>query len=249
MRTHQATPVSQSLSIPPLTARSRRNGGHSLGVLLLYLLLTVLMTWPLAQNMTTAIPGDSFDGWQNYWNLWWLKTALVDQLHNPYITNALFYPTGVNLYFHTLNPFNGLFTLPIQLIGGLLPAYNTVVFFSWAIGGYGVYLLTAWLIRDQKADSRGQKTEGQKTEGQKTEGQKTEGQKTEDRRQQTRTTSPLAPFLAGVIFTFSPFHMAHLLGHMQVMSLEWIPFYVLYLLRAIEESKGQGARGKGQTKN
>lgn len=109
-------------------------------VLLFYTFLTALMTWPLAKNLMSAIPGDSFDGWQNYWNLWWIKTALVEQIHNPYVTNALFYPTGVNLYFHTLNPFNGLLTLPVQLSASLILAYNTVVFFSWVIGGYGVYL-------------------------------------------------------------------------------------------------------------
>ncbi len=42
----------------------------------------------------------------------------------------------------------------------------------------------------------------------------------------------LSAFVAGSIFTFSPFHMAHLLGHMQVMSFQWIAFYILYLLRA-----------------
>jgi hypothetical protein len=31
--------------------------------------------------------------------------------------------------------------------------------------------------------------------------------------------------------------MAHLLGHMQVMSLQWIPFYVLALLRGIDRSR------------
>ncbi|MCB9161488.1 MAG: hypothetical protein H6644_16870 [Caldilineaceae bacterium] len=43
-----------------------------------------------------------------------------------------------------------------------------------------------------------------------------------------------AGFVAGAIFTFAPLHMAHLLGHMQVMSLEWIPFYVLFLLRSMQ---------------
>jgi hypothetical protein len=198
------------------------NWPSHLVVLIAYLLLTAVMTWPLVINLTTAIPGDSFDGWQNYWNLWWIKTALVEQIHNPYITNVLFYPTGVNLYFHTLNPFNGLLTLPIQLGVGLIPAYNAVVFFSWVMGGYGVYLLTLWVL-EKKVDLRPQR-----------------------RAEITphpalRTPHSAAAFLAGVIFTFSPFHMAHLLGHMQVMSLEWMPFYILYLLRAMAESRRQRA--------
>jgi len=180
-------------------------------VLLVYTLLTALMTWPLIVNFTVAIPGDSFDGWQNYWNLWWVKTALVDGLRSPYVTDLLYAPTGVNLYFHTLNPFNGLFSLPVQLSAGLIPAYNTIVFFSWVMGGYGTYLLTWWLLG---ASDRKSKIQNPKS----------------------------AAFVAGVIFTFSPFHMAHLLGHMQVMSLQWIPFYVLYLLRAMQESRNENKR-------
>ncbi|MCX6044496.1 MAG: hypothetical protein NT075_05235, partial [Chloroflexi bacterium] len=191
------------------------------GVLVAYLLLTAIMTWPLVRNLTTAIPGDSFDGWQNYWNLWWIKTALVEQIHNPYMTNALFYPTGVNLYFHTLNPFNGLLTLPIQLSTDLIPAYNAVVFFSWIMGGYGVYLLTLWVLGKNAEDSPQHHDE-------------------QDRLAKIGQQKSAA-FLAGLIFTFSPFHMAHLLGHMQVMSLEWLPFYILYLLRALAASRRQQA--------
>ncbi len=191
-----------------------------------YTLLTALMTWPLVINLATAIPGDSFDGWQNYWNLWWLKVALLERLQNPYVTDLLYAPTGVNLYFHTLNPLNGVATLPLQLSFGLLVAYNAVVFFSWVMGGYGVYLLSLWVLaRNTNYESRDMASEQQSS---------------------SFPTLPSAfcihfpAFLAGVIFTFSPFHMAHLLGHMQVMALEWVPFYVLYLLRAISrQQQGQ----------
>jgi len=178
-----------------------------LATLCAYLLLTVVMTWPLVAQWTMAIPGDSFDGWQNYWNQWWVKVALVDRQQTPFRTDLLYYPTGVDLYFHTLNPFNGATTLPIQLSLGLIQAYNSVVLLSWVLAGYGVYLLVLWLLHADAIDDR------------------------------IPVTSHLAAFIAGVIFTFAPFHMAHLLGHMQVMSLEWIPFYVLYLLRATRQQR------------
>lgn len=181
-------------------------------VLFLYTLLTAVMTWPLAQNLTSAIPGDSFDGWQNFWNLWWVKLALVDRQTTPFVTDLLYAPTGVGLYFHTLNPFNGLATLPVQLADGLYAAYNAVVFLSWVLGGYGVFLLTLWVLK--------------------------EGLESRDWRFSTQSPIPYAAaFVAGLIFTFAPFHMAHLLGHMQVMSLEWMPFYILYLLRANQRQR------------
>lgn len=187
-------------------------------VLVLYALLTGVMTWPLAAHLTSAIPGDSFDGWQNYWNLWWVKVALVERIQHPFFTDLLYAPTGVGLYFHTLNPFNGLVTLPIQLSSGLIPAYNSVVWISWVLGGYGMFLLALWVLR--KGWGMGDQGSGNST----------------------RSLIPGPPslipsFLAGVIFTFSPFHMAHLLGHMQVISLQWMPFYILYLLRGTARAR------------
>ena len=113
-----------------IVAKPRRPHGHTLLALAGYLLLTLGLTYPLAAQFSRAIPGDGFDGWQNYWNLWWIKTAVLEQHTHPWFTNLLYAPTGVGLLFHTLNAFNGFITLPIQLVFGLLPAYNTAVLFS-----------------------------------------------------------------------------------------------------------------------
>lgn len=179
--------------------RGTRGGATASLALLGYLALTVGMTYPLVLKFFSAIPGDSFDGWQNYWNLWWVKTALVDQITSPWFTDLLYHPTGVGLLFHTLNAFNGISFLPIQLAFGLLPEYNTVVVFSFAAGGLGGYLLARQVLGTN--------------------------------------SSRLAAFLAGAIFTFSPYHFAHLLGHMQLIALAWLPFYSLYVLRTLRAAE------------
>ncbi len=178
--------------------------GATVVALIGYLAVTLAFTWPLALNLTRAIPGDGFDGWQNYWNLWWMKVALLDKHTWPFFTDLLYYPTGVGLLFHTLNPFNGLLALPIQVAFGLFAAYNTVVLFSFALAGLGAYLLARQMLGPQ--------------------------------------SSRLAAFAAGAIFTFAPVHIAHLLGHMQVISLEWLPFFALYLLRAVSGMAVSAAR-------
>lgn len=178
------------------------HGRGAAAVLPGYLLLTLALTYPLAVRFTRAIPGDGFDGWQNYWNLWWVKVALLEQHTSPFFTNLLYYPTGVGLLFHTLNPFNGLLTLPVQVAAGLFPAYNLAVLCGFVLGGLGAYLLA------RQAWGPGH--------------------------------SRWAAFVAGVIFAFAPVHMAHLLGHMQVISLEWIPFFALYLLRAMGGGRQAG---------
>ena len=43
-----------------------------------------------------------------------------------------------------------------------------------------------------------------------------------------------AAFVAGLIFAFSPIHFSHLLGHLNFVSLQWMPFYVLFMLKAAE---------------
>ena len=116
-------------------------------VLITYLGLTIVMTWPMVLHLTDAIPGDGFDGWQNYWNLWWVKQALLILKTNPYFTDYLYAPTGVSLLFHTLNIFNALWTLPLQLNFGLTIAYNSVVLVSFTLAGYGGYLLSLDMLR------------------------------------------------------------------------------------------------------
>ncbi len=59
---------------------------HHLYALLGYLALTFVMTYPLVREVGRAIPGDGFDGWQNVWNLWWVKRALLVEGTNPYFT-------------------------------------------------------------------------------------------------------------------------------------------------------------------
>lgn len=202
MRGHPAATGSRlpgSQAAPP-HVRSRPLASH-LAVLAAYFLLTVLMTWPAASHLTTAIPGDGFDGWQNYWNLWWVRQALLVTGTTPFFTDYLYAPTGVSLLFHTLNIFNGLWTLPLQLNFGLPIAYNSVVFFSFVFAGYGGYLLSLDLLA---------------------------------RLFKPRAGLRPAAFVGGLIFTMSPFHLAHLLGHMQVFSMVWPPFYVLWLLRALQ---------------
>src|SRR5262249_20078350 len=47
----------------------------------------------------------------------------------------------------------------------------------------------------------------------------------------TAARTNLAAFIAGCVFAFAPVRMAHLLGHMQVLSTEWLPFFVLAYVR------------------
>ena len=51
------------------------------------------------------------------------------------------------------------------------------------------------------------------------------------------TRSVSASLLAGFIFTFSSFHFAHAEGHLQLVSLEWIPLFVLLWLKLLTKPR------------
>jgi hypothetical protein len=106
--------------------------------LLTYLALAVFLTWPTALRLTTAVPGNGFDSWQNMWNMWWLRKALLEG-YNPYFTPMLYYPQGATLLLQTLNPLNFLVSLPVHALLGLVAAYNFVVIFSLTMGGLCAY--------------------------------------------------------------------------------------------------------------
>lgn len=115
---------------------------------LVYAALACYVLANVLPRFNSAIPGAGVaqaDGWQNTWNLWWVRRAL-SAAQNPYWTDLLFFPTGTGLYLHTLNITNALLTLPMQLVAGPVAAYNTAVFLGLVLTGFATYLLALRLI-------------------------------------------------------------------------------------------------------
>ncbi|MCL5256405.1 MAG: hypothetical protein M1319_01235 [Chloroflexi bacterium] len=177
--------------------------------LVAFAVLTVVLTYPLVLHMGDAIPGPNGDNWQYFWNLWWMRQVVTGVASGPFHTDFLYFPTGINLYFDTLTLFDAFVTLPFQLVFNAFVAYNVAVFAGFAFSGWGAYLLTHYLLGGHVAKEEG--------------------------RQDIGTAGLwLASFVAGFIFTFSPYHFAHLLGHLNLIAMEWLPLYVLFLLKALD---------------
>jgi hypothetical protein len=177
-----------------------------------YVALTLALTYPIAFKLFSEVPGGG-DAWQHIWNLWWVKEALLNLHTNPYHTGLLYYPEGVNLYFHTLVLTAGLIGIPLQLLGfNLIATYNIILLSTFVLAGYGAFLLCHYL-----------------------------------------TGSKWAAFAGGAAFAFCPYHFAHMYGHMNLASLQWIPFYVVVLLKAVDAAGAlrnaeEGAKRVGITR-
>jgi len=112
---------------------------------LIYLLLAILLTWPTITHLTTHLPGDGGDDPAIAWNLWWVKYALLNRGQNPFQTDFMAYPIGLNLAFYTLTLLNALTALPLTLNFGVVAASNLHLLFTFVMSGYGMTLLTRYL--------------------------------------------------------------------------------------------------------
>jgi hypothetical protein len=120
-------------------------------VLLGYFLFALVVTYPLILHFTTAVPGELIaDRDQHLWDIWWIGDAL-SRFTNPFHTDVLYYPYGVDLYYHALGLSHGLIgVVPLALLG-LPAAYNTVVLAAFILSGYGAFRLCLLITKHPAA--------------------------------------------------------------------------------------------------
>jgi hypothetical protein len=181
-------------------------------VLAAYALFALILTWPLAARLDTHVPGNGADDPPLTWNLWWVQDALLRQGVNPFDCDFLFYPLGINLAFYTLTVLNGLLSIPLQAVAGLIPASNLILLSSFVLSGYGAFLLSEYLLSRSEGALR--------------------------RTQRPNFTALLPGFGAGLLYAFASSKLAYAaLGQWNIASSQWIPFYVLCLLQMGEEPR------------
>ncbi len=173
----------------------------------LYLLLAMALTWPLAGQITTHIPGEAtwaFDESTFIWNMWWFKFSLLNRGQSPLFSDYTFYPLGVNLTTYTFNLFNAALGLPLQLAFSLPLANNLALLFSYVASAYGTFLLMLHLLAGTRS---------------------------------RRPVALAAAFVAGAVYAFSASRMMYVaLGHYNFVTIQWFPFYVLFLIKTIRGS-------------
>ncbi|MDQ2809667.1 MAG: hypothetical protein M3Z04_22560 [Chloroflexota bacterium] len=171
-------------------------------------------------HLTGGVVGGDLDGYENLWNNWWVKTALIDparlqpfalpppDLHamGLFYTDYLYYPTGISLRFHTLNPANGLLTLPFNLLFGFIPTTNLLFLTALTLTTGFTFLL----IRDWLGDAR-------------------------------------VAFVGAALFTYASRNVLafYTLGQAEKLSVEWLPLYLFLLFRALADLLPASDPGSG----
>ena len=183
-----------------------------LRVLALYTLLSAILTWPLVAYIVTHIPGSAvwaFDESTFVWNMWWFKFSLLDLGQSPLYSDYIFYPLGIDLVLYTFNFFNAMLGLPLHLALPLPLASNLVIFFAYVMSGYGTYLLVLYLLVNGRKQGAGGASVFR---------------------------YQLAAFVAGAVYAFAASRMIYAaLGHYDMVTAQWFPFYALFLLKTLRE--------------
>jgi hypothetical protein len=118
-----------------------------------YLALAVAATWPLIPRFTTAIGGDLGDAWQTLWGFWWWSDS-IGRGESPYFCDVLRWPWGVPMWFQTFDLPAALALVPFWPLTPRVPEvalYNAVLFASYPLSGFTIYLLCRELWGGQLA--------------------------------------------------------------------------------------------------
>jgi hypothetical protein len=118
----------------------------------LYLLLALVMTWPLGAGLTRDVPGDLGDSLLNLWILGWdaeqLPRVATGQLSWRGFWDAnIFHPEPLALTFSEHLFGEAIQILPLyHLTGNLILCYNLLFLASFVLSGLGMYLLVRELL-------------------------------------------------------------------------------------------------------
>jgi hypothetical protein len=162
-----------------------------------FVILSIIMTYPLIARMGTAALGVGGDASYFIWLVGWYQKALFQLKISPLFAPYLNYPQGWNLATTDITPAMVGLALPGSLLFGPTWGYNFSMLLSFILSGWGMYL---WLKH--------------------------------------LTDDPFAGLVAGTIFAFLPYRMAHLIvGHLNLMGTQWFPFYFWGLFDLLKQEK------------
>jgi len=120
--------------------RVRRRAALSAAVIVGYFLLAIVAFWPALPNLSGHIFGFEGDFVQAVWFVGWVAHALAHGL-NPFWSNAVNVPFGVNLGQNTEAPLLGLLSAPISLAFSPLVATNLLLLLGMPISATAAFVV------------------------------------------------------------------------------------------------------------
>ncbi len=111
----------------------------------------MLVTWPVAARIGTALPGVPGDVEAAVWELWWFRHALIGLHGDPGVIDVLYFPSGAYSPLPLAGPHSAAIGLPLLLVLTPLLVHNLQFLLSFALNGFCAYLLCLSLSRSRLA--------------------------------------------------------------------------------------------------
>jgi hypothetical protein len=144
--------VRDNLAVQKKQRRSRLV--FHLSVLACYLAAGVALTWPRATYLAGRLPTTGDQG-SYVWGFWWMAHQ-VTHLGNPWFTDHLGAPAGIQLGFDTLMPLLGAAMTPVTVMFGPSAAYNLLAAVLPGLACYAAYRpARLWLYSEAGAIAAG----------------------------------------------------------------------------------------------
>jgi hypothetical protein len=217
-----------------------------LGIPLAYLLLAIVMTWPLASDLGGILGGGLdplLQSWVLAWNSHSLRTNPLGIWQAP-----IFFPYPDTLAFSDHHILLAAITAPIYwLSGNPAIAHNLLVLMSYTLSGWAVYLLAGelWGKQNRRTGCQTQKVPRPTAEPLNQEPRTAEPRTKNQPAMQPITNyqlhsgsiltpdpRTLSAFAAGAAFAFCAFRMAQFV-HLQMLQTAWMVLALLFLIRTI----------------
>lgn len=125
----------------PLRTLLRKPLSRYAGICVTYLIPVILVLGPVLRHPMTLYVGTNEDAGQFMWYLGWTWHALTTG-QNPFVTNLLNYPLGLNLMTNTSVVAESLVFGPLVYLLNSVFAYNTVVVAAMLLSGIFGFSLT-----------------------------------------------------------------------------------------------------------
>lgn len=95
----------------------------------------------LFPHFTTHLVGDVLDTAQYPWNVWWTAHALLDHKANPFYSDHMLVPLGINMVQHTYTFLDGLLYTLVRPWVPLLAFHNLITWLSLFLNSLAAYAL------------------------------------------------------------------------------------------------------------
>jgi hypothetical protein len=123
------------------TMKDSRDRWQAAGIFLVYLLVTlVCFAHSLPGHFGDYYIGRETDPTQTMWFFNWWRFSLSHGL-NPFLTDWVWAPLGINLAWTTFVPLPSLISIPLQVTIGEPATYNIVAMLMPLLAAYGAFLL------------------------------------------------------------------------------------------------------------